>query len=188
MNERKVHLARGESDLGVLPLKEVRELLASGFLRPGDEFWMAGQTGWLPLSQLPAVETPDGGIYHKLKEALTSAAAIAQKSAPSVTSRVASVAGKPTEQLTAATNRMLEDYLPHLGASAQMALAQTSRSADAALRDEGFLRKLFGAVHDLLPRAVCRFVNEEAFVDFCLRHRHRLLGRPGGDVHSSPSK
>ena len=134
MNERKVHLARGESDLGVLPLKEVRELLASGFLRPDDEIWMAGQTGWLPLSLLPAVKTPDGGIYHKLKEALTSAAAVAQKSASNVTSRVTSVAGKPTEQLTAATNRMLEDYLPHLGASAQTALAQTSRSADAALR------------------------------------------------------
>lgn len=188
MTDLKVHLARGEAELGIFPLSEVRELLASGFLVLTDEFWIAGQPNWLPLSQLPPVEMPGGNTFGKLRNALTSAAAAVQKSASDVTARVASAAGKQTEQLTLATNRMLEDYLPNLVTSAQSALAKTSQSAETALRDEVFLRKLFGAVHDLLPRAVCRFVSEEVFVEFCLKHRQRLLGGQSSDAHSSPSK
>jgi len=46
---------------------------------------------------------------------------------------------------------------------------------EAALEDEIFLRKLFGAFYDCLPKAVYRFVSEHAFIDYCLRHRRKLL-------------
>jgi len=32
-----------------------------------------------------------------------------------------------------------------------------------------------------LPKAVCRFISEDAFVRFCLEHRERLLKPAGQD-------
>jgi hypothetical protein len=49
------------------------------------------------------------------------------------------------------------------------------KSTSTALRDEVFLRKLFGAVYDTLPKPIYRFVSEEAFLTFCFKHQRRLL-------------
>jgi len=70
---------------------------------------------------------------------------------------------------------MLEDFLPRLRGLVTPAFKRTMLSAEAALRDEVLLRKLFGAVYDVLPRPVRRFICEERFVEFCLQHKQRLL-------------
>jgi hypothetical protein len=56
-----------------------------------------------------------------------------------------------------------------------VALARTSRTTQAALKDEEFLRKLFGAVYDCLPKPAKRFVSEPAFLEFCFKHQRKLL-------------
>ncbi|MBI3415609.1 MAG: hypothetical protein HY043_09875 [Verrucomicrobia bacterium] len=79
--------------------------------------------------------------------------------------------------MAAASNRMLEDFIPALRSLVGTALAKSSQTVEAALRDEALLRKVFGAVYDLLPKPVRRFVSEEVFVEFCLGHRQRLLNK-----------
>ena len=72
-------------------------------------------------------------------------------------------------------NRALEDYLPSLRNIVSDHLPKMLRSAESALKDEVFLKNLFGAVYDCLPKPVRRLVPEASFVEFCLKHRHRLL-------------
>jgi hypothetical protein len=53
---------------------------------------------------------------------------------------------------------------------------QSLTRAQAAMRDDEFMRKLFGATYDCLPKPVYRFVKEEAFIQFCMERRGKLLG------------
>ena len=55
-------------------------------------------------------------------------------------------------------------------------LILTTGGTGVALRDDELLRKVFGAVYDTLPKPVRRFVGEETFIEFCFKHRQRLLG------------
>lgn len=158
-----------------MPLSEVQALLATGLLRPTDEFWMPGQAAWRPLTELPAVDVPSGNVFAHARESLAGATAFLHKSAETLASRVSKGFEGRQQQLGAAANRVLEDYLPTVQSAVDKAVAQSTRGLEAAARDDVFLRKLFGAVYDLLPRPVCRFVAEEAFIQFCFAHRERLL-------------
>jgi hypothetical protein len=89
---------------------------------------------------------------------------------------VSTLAARETAYATAPAARMLNDYLPRLRERAVTGLQALQRPVESALRDEVFLRKLFGAVYDSLPRPVLRFVNEPQFIEFCLKHRQKLLG------------
>jgi pimeloyl-ACP methyl ester carboxylesterase len=51
-------------------------------------------------------------------------------------------------------------------------------AARSALQNDELMRKAFGALYDCLPRPVCRFIGEDAFMRFCLQHRERLLKSP----------
>jgi hypothetical protein len=180
MLEGKVRLARNGLKLGNWPVAEVRELLAAGFLLPTDDYWIPGQAGWLPLSELPADEkinrTARSSGVTKAAYALAVAAEAIRRGAMNAAAKVTSAAEQQRDQMAAATNRMLEDYLVPLRALVQNALAKTSHNVETALRDEAFMRKLFGAVYDCLPKPVTRFVTEDTFIQFCLKHRQRLLG------------
>lgn len=186
MSEPRVHVVRGEVELGALPLSEVHALLATGLLRSTDEFWRPGQAAWRPLSELPAVEAPAGNLFSRARESLAGATTFLHKSAGTLASRVSSTLEGQQQHLGAAANRVLEDYLPTLQSAVDKAVAQSTRSLEAAARDDAFLGKLFGAVYDLLPRPVCRFVTEEAFIQFCFAHRERLLGTRAADQPATP--
>lgn len=113
----------------------------------------------------------------KVRDALTGAAEAVRKTALSAAAKVSAAAEHRKEQMTVTTTRVLEDFIPALQSLVRSAMAKSSQTVEAALRDEVFLRKLFGAVHDVLPKPVCRFVSEAKFVEFCLRHRQKLLGK-----------
>jgi len=176
MNPEKVHVTRGEQALGIWPLNEVRELLASEFLLPTDDYWIAGQPDWLPLSQLPpAKESLVAAALERVGNVLRDTAQSVERQTKGVIGAAAEKADQQKAQLAQTTERLLTDYLPRLRDPTQRALAATSKTVEAALRDEVILRKVFGVVYDLLPRPVCRFVGEQTFVEFCLNHRMRLL-------------
>ena len=178
MNALQIHITRGGLQLGSLPLDEVRELLATGFLLPTDDFCTAEHAEWLPLSALPALEkTRTASVTKKVRSALTGAAGAVRRSAVSAATKVSAAAGHQKQQVATATNRMLADFLPALQSLVRTTLGKTSRTVETALRDEAFLRKLFGAVYDVLPKPVRRFVGEDGFVEFCLKHRQKLLGK-----------
>jgi hypothetical protein len=95
--------------------------------------------------------------------------------ASSAASKVSALARRNKAAVAAATDRMLEDYLPRLRELVTRNLSQSLRNAKVALQDEVVLRQMFGAVYDCLPRPLRRFVGEGHFVEFCLKHRRRLL-------------
>lgn len=174
----KFHIARSELELGLFPQTEVEELLQAGFLLPTDLFWSAGQTARRPLSELviPAPGTPVS-LTERTKVRVISAAESVRASATHAMASMVSVANQGRSGMSAAADRVLLDYLPRLRGLVTTALQKTRKSAESALHDEVFLRKLFGAVHDVMPRPVRRFVSEETFVEFCLRNKQRLLGK-----------
>jgi hypothetical protein len=54
-----------------------------------------------------------------------------------------------------------------------------------AVHDNEFMRKVFGATYDCLPKPVHRFVTETAFIEYCTKHRQKILGvHPGAEKNS----
>ena len=41
--------------------------------------------------------------------------------------------------------------------------------------------KVFGAAYDCLPKPVSRFVPEQQFIAFCMKHRAQLLQRDSSE-------
>jgi hypothetical protein len=89
--------------------------------------------------------------------------------------KVSAMASRNKAAVAVAAEQMLEGYLPKLRELVGRNFEQSFHVAKSALRDETFLRRLFGAVYDCLPRPARRFVGEEFFVEFCLKHRRKLL-------------
>ena len=173
MANEKVQIRRATLELGVLSRVEAQELLAAGFLLPTDLFRESDAGEWRPLTELRPAASSATRALGKVRDAAVSIG----EQAAHVATRLASAAGRRRVLLGAAGNRLLEDFLPKLRAPVARALKQSTQTISAALRDEPFLRKLFGATYDTLPRPVQRFVDEQAFIEFCLRHRNRLLGK-----------
>lgn len=113
----------------------------------------------------------------RMKKTMLGAAESVRAGAVLATAKASSAASRKKSEMTVAANRMLEDYLPRLSGLVTGALKKTMRSAETALHDEVFLRKLFGAVYDVIPKPIRRFVNEEMFIGFCLQHKQKLLGK-----------
>jgi len=177
----QIHIARDSIELGLFDVSDVEELLANGFLLPSDLFWTRDAREARPLAEFRS----SGGstTRHAAKNiaaSVLSAADVLRQKATSVTARLAATVSQRTSEIDGAKNRVLQDFLPRLRSSAGAVLATTSRTVESALRDEPFLRKLFGAVYEVIPRPVQRFVPERTFVEFCLRNRNRLLGKEGG--------
>ncbi len=99
-----------------------------------------------------------------------------------VAGRLRSLAGDAPSAVSKSTQSLLEGFLPQIRTAMSKALAKAGdantralEAVRAGVRDDDFMRKTFGAVYDCLPKPVCRFVNEEKFIAFCLEHRKRLL-------------
>lgn len=177
MTQLQVELQRDGQPLGTLPTGEIQALLETRFLRPTDEFRMLGTTAWKALAQF--AEQPSAALA-SLAERIKGAVAKATKPAGQlighVSAKTTGLKNAPRAVLSKATQKVLSDYLPQLREMTLENLTRLQRAGHTALRDEEFLRKLFGAIYDSLPRPVYRFVTEQQFINFCLRHRRRLLG------------
>lgn len=173
MADERIQIARGSLELGVLSRAEAGELLGAGFLQPTDTFRADESQQWQPLGQLVNMAPPATGAFARVKGAAANVGASATRVAArliAVTSRGGAVVGE-------VASRLLEDYLPRIRESVAEARAKSADAIDSKLQDESFLRKVFGAAYDTLPKPVRRFVGEEAFVEFCFKHRTRLLGK-----------
>lgn len=177
MTQAQVELQRNGQPLGSLPASELPALLEARLLLPTDEFRMAGQTTWKTLAQFQ--EKPlasQASLAERIKGAVARATKPTSQFIGQVATKTAELKHAPRAAISKATQTILNDYLPSLQEITSANLSRLQRAGHTALRDEEFLRKLFGAIYDSLPRPVYRFVSEPQFIDFCLRHRHRLLG------------
>lgn len=176
MNELRFHVARGEMKLGMLPAAEAGELLATDFLRPDDEFWTDADPTRRPLKELlQPVSEEDTSWLVRTKNSAAAVGGTIREQAFSAAGKLSNFAGRNKAAIAIATDRILEDYLPTLRQQVAQNLQKSADTTKSAIRDEVFMRKLFGAVYDCLPRPVYRFVKEEAFIEFCLKHRRKLL-------------
>jgi hypothetical protein len=177
MTGQKLHIARNGIELGLLSQAEIEDLLRIGFLQPTDECWADLDVRRQLLSTF-GIKPPDQGgrwldwVRVKL---LTAGDAVRQQ-AGGVAAKMTNLAQAPRQVLPQAANRLLDDFAPRLRELTQTQLkGRIVDSTGKALRDEDFLRKLFGAIYDCLPRPIHRFVGEDAFVAYCLRNRRRFL-------------
>jgi hypothetical protein len=169
----RIQIARGLLELGILSRAEADELLRAGFLLPTDVCRSDENESWQPLGQLSVVATASAGPLAKVKGMATSVRTGVSQAA----AKLIFATNRGSTAVGAAASRLLEDYLPRIRESVSATLASSTGAIDAKLQDETFQRKLFGAAYDTLPRPVQRFVNEEAFVEFCFKHRSKLLGK-----------
>lgn len=169
-------ISRQGLDLGELPVRDATELLRVEFLLPADEFWTATNPERHLLSELdnvPSAASP--GWLQRAKTSVVTATGAVVQGAGHITSKVsATIRGGPT-LIGAVATKVLEDYAPTLRERIAAQMKATVQTTQAALRDEVFLRKLFGAVYDCLPKPVYRFVSERAFIEYCFKHRRKLL-------------
>lgn len=184
MND-KIIVVRNGMELGALPPAEALELLRADFLKPTD-FWRREITDpWLTLAELPQPPAAES-LPKQIQTRLTKAAQSAATGATQFTAKLKSWVGQGQDQLTLSSRQMLEGFVPQLQQLVARELVEQSLvSVRAACRDDAFMRKLFGAVYDCLPRPVCRFIGEEAFIEFCLERKTLLLG-PAETAQSLP--
>jgi hypothetical protein len=173
-----LHIARVESELGVLTDSEAVEMLRAGFLSPADLCRREGTTDWRPLAELPIeVEAKPDSTFKLAQQKLAATGGAALAHAAQFTQKFKRVVARGRTQMTDSASRMLDSYTPQIqDLVANQLVRQSVTRTQAALQDDAFMRKVFGATYDCLPRPVCRFVSEEAFIQFCLERRRRLLG------------
>jgi len=182
MSAARFHIARGDEELTALDESEVRELLREGFLLPTDRYWIEGMAAWEELRELelnPGPQSRSSALMElaRQKASTTSQAAAAQASR--LTQRLRSLAARGKDQLTDSTSRLLDSFTPQIQKLVAHQLVKLSLTrVQAAMRDDEFMRKLFGATYDCLPKPIYRFVKEEAFIQFCMERRQKLLGPP----------
>jgi predicted CoA-binding protein len=93
-----------------------------------------------------------------------------------LTTKLKGLVGRGQDQLTLSSGQMLAAFTPQLQKLVAHQLVQKPiGSVQIALRNEKFMRTFFGALYDCLPRPVCRFVSEPAFIQFCLEQRETLF-------------
>jgi hypothetical protein len=172
----KLHILRDGQELGTLADTDARELLEAGFLRPTDEFWVEQPDQRQALAILLEQDLENRPNWlARAKASVTTAGQTVQTQAANITGKLSSIVRSQQAAVTASATLALEGYLPQLRKMVNERLGKMLAPTQSALRDEVFLRKLFGAVYDCLPKPVGRFVTEIGFVEFCLKHRNRLL-------------
>jgi hypothetical protein len=165
-------IAREGVELGSLSGAEARALLQAGFFKPTDVFWREGMKDWRPLADLEAVRPKPAESTWNVRERVRAVAGDAARLAR----KLKEVAQSGSGSLTKTRERVLEDFLPQLRFLVATRLNQAALNVDAALKDEEVMKKVFGAVFDCLPKPVTRFVAEDQFVKFCMKHRESLVG------------
>jgi|GEM_PF-1915008 len=182
---KPIRIAREGVELGSVDPAEVQALLATGFLKPTDDFWRAGMADWRPLSEFqvemshrPSVSGSDWNVGERIRSMAGSAGKLAR--------RLKEAAKTGSDSVAKAQAQALEDYLPQLRQLVATRFDQAAVRADAAFKDDEMMKKVFGAVFDCLPRPVTRFLAEDQFVKFCMKHRESLVRREETSEKSGP--
>jgi hypothetical protein len=169
-------ISRQGLELGKLSVGEAGELLRIGFLLPTDECWTrasAEHRRLCELNSLPAGDRP--GWLKQAKTSMVATTSAVMERAGKITGQVTESIRRRRSVIGGATTKVLEDYAPRLRERVAAQMQTMVQTTKEALEDEVFLRKLFGAVYDCLPKPVYRFVSERAFIAYCLKHRRKLL-------------
>jgi hypothetical protein len=182
---RRLHIAREESELGVLTETETRELLQAGFLLPTDLYWAEGMADWEFLAEFrpePKAGRSSAALLKLAKAAVKSAGSASAAQAARFSRGWKSTADIGQSRLRATAKQMLIAFAPQIQrlVSSQLVKEPVAR-IEAAIHDDDFMRKFFGATYDCLPKPVCRFVTEEVFIQFCMERRKELLAPPPAD-------
>ncbi len=189
MPNRDIRIARDGEELGTFTSNEVGELLAGGFLKSADMYWMPGLPDWQLIGEAfkaaDPSSTPSGWltiVRHQVVERSSDVVARVGE----LVERVRAGTAEGGQSLSKVRQMILEEQLPYLQ---KLLAAQLKDKPLAATRNvwqnDELMGKAFGALYDCLPKPVCRFIAEEAFVHFCLEHRERLLkptGQAGSDA------
>ncbi len=191
-NKRSLLIAREGVQLGMLSELEVRELLATGFLRPTDVYRRAEEPQWKRLTELEREAGQRADVYRIIKRTssrIFSATEGMADKAGTLTAQVKSFVLANKSALTAGSRRVLEDYLVEIRRlTAEQVIARPAVVVRSALRNDEWMRIVFGAVHDCLPKPIRRFIPESVFIEFCLRNRARLFdSRSGEHSKAGPS-
>lgn len=178
----QLHIARQGLELGCLSEDDARALLKAGFLRPDDLYRTEGMAEWRPLGKLgvavPTVAGKGAEALRVARQKLTSAATSMGDGAACLSRKLRSITGAGRQQLTESTRRALEDFTPQIRKIiAERIIVATLEAGKKAVHNEAFMRLVFSAAHDCLPRPVRRFVPESVFVQFCMERRAALVGR-----------
>jgi len=180
--DRKLHIARQETELGILTETETHELLQAGFLVPTDLYWTEGMADWKPLAGFkpePKGKSSPATLVKLAKQTVKFAGMATVAQAARLRSGLMSVTGSGHLPLKATANQLLGAFTPQIQKLVSGQLLKHSMShARAAVHDDEFMRKLFGATYDCLPKPLYRFVTEEVFVRYCMERRMEWLGPP----------
>jgi hypothetical protein len=189
--QRKFHIARDDDELTALSESEVRDLLREGFLLPSDVYRTEGMKDWEALREFDAKRehpTDSVPLMELARQKASATGRAAANQASRLTQKLKSLAARGHSQLADSTSRLLEPFTPQIQKLVEHQLVKQSVTrVQAAVRDDEFMRKLFGATYDCLPKPVYRFVKEEAFIQFCMERRQRILGLPMAGEGSQPT-
>jgi hypothetical protein len=173
----KLHIARYETELGVLTEAETLALLRAGFLQPTDLYWTQGMSDWESLSEFKAesekAQSP-AALMKRAAEKFKSVGEVAVSQATKLTGKLKSMSGDG--RLKMSTNQMLSSFAPQIRKLvASQLLKHPVVRVRAAIQDDAFVRRVFDATYDCLPKPIDRFVAEEAFIQFCMERRTVLI-------------
>jgi hypothetical protein len=154
-----------------------------GFLLPTDVYRAKGMRSWRRLAQLPGAAklASHSNWLGSATKTMSLATAAAGSMASGVTRKIKQLAVFGSGAVSDSTSKMLNVFLPQIRVSVGKQMVQKSVSkVKQAVHDEPFMRKVFGAAYDCIPKPVHRFVSEQQFIDYCLQNRRKLLapGKP----------
>lgn len=181
MLKHQIQITRQGVLLGALPPSEALELLKVGFLQPDDQYCGEDLVGWKPLRELQAsvsVQEGNASWLRQARQSLAAAQATVAGTAGDLANKTKDLVGVTRAKVTEVPEKFLSGFLPQIQTLISgLAQTQPFLEIQSGVRDDAFKLKLFGAAYDCLPKPVCRFVTEQQFVAFCMKHRAQLRGQ-----------
>lgn len=171
----RIVISRDDLELGALSKAEAQELLQAGFLKPTDS-WRPENSNERRLLLELVPSPPSPGLAKSISGKLAVAGKSLVGGASQITTTLKSVVGRSQQQMRLTGRQLLEGFVPQLQKlAASQLVKQPVESIRDAMGQDQFMRNFFGAIYDCLPKPVCRFVTEDAFLAFCMERRGLLL-------------
>lgn len=181
MPEKSIRVSRDGIVLGEMTESEATELLQIGLLRPDDRYCTDGLNEWKPLGELPVPSQASPGTAGwagQARRTFSAARSAVINTTGEWADKARSLAGATQAGAASVTEKLLSGFIPQIRKIVS-GLAQTKPFAAlrSGVNDDQLMLKFFGAAYDCLPKPVCRFVSEQQFIAFCVKHRAQLLQR-----------
>lgn len=192
MPNKIIHVTRGEAQLGVFIASEVRELLASGFLKESDDTWMAGMADWQPLGEVLAKLPSEAATVDWRDKVIIGSTALSRVLGRRAGKFVADAKARAADQSDDAASTkpvLLDAYLPQFKRlMAEQLRDKPATALKSATEDDFLVKKLFSALYNRLPIPILRFVPEADFIKFCMEHRQYFVEEKGKDAEQTAPK